>query len=130
MFLIISPEDIVVYQIYTNLIKKEVIYTQEFIVFASLDLMENMEISSNSMYLKTVDKFNEYQVSGFCTAGKMKFVLLYEIKINEESIKSFFYDVYEYYCKCLMNPFIDKNSKIFSAGFDSKVKLAFKKHIG
>jgi len=130
MFLIISPEDIVVYQIYTNLIKKEITYIHELISFASLDLIEINEPTTNSMFLKTVDKFLDYNVSAFSTAGKMKFLLVHEVKINEESLKAFFYEVYEYYAKALLNPFIDKNTKIFSGNFDSKIKQSFKKHIG
>ncbi len=130
MFLIISPEDIVVYQIYTNLIKKEITYIHELISFASLDLIEINEPTTNSMFLKTVDRFLDYNVSAFSTAGKMKFLLVHEVKIGEESLKVFFNEVYEYYAKALLNPFIDKNTKIFSSNFDGKIKQSFKKHIG
>lgn len=129
MFIIVSPEEVVVYQLYTTLIKKEITYLHELISFASLDCIDNVEYSNNGMFLKTVDKFNEYTVTAFITAGKMKFIMLHEGK-NEDSIKSFFYDVYECYCKVLMNPFVDKNSKIFSLSFDNKVKQSFKKYIG
>ena len=131
MFLIVSPEDIVVYQIiYTNLIKKEITFLHELITFASLDIIETSESNSNAMFLKSVDKFNEYTVSAFSSAGKMKLILLHESKISDDSMKAFFYEVYEYYCKALLNPFIDKNTKIFSSNFDNKIKIALKKHIG
>ena len=128
MFLIISPEDVVVYQCYTNLIKKDITFIHELIAFASLDLIDLSELNNSSMYIKLVDKFNESQVSAFVTAGKMRFILLHEGK-NEDSIKLFFQEAYEYYCKVLLNPFIDKQSKIFSDNFNVKIKQAIKKNL-
>lgn len=128
MFLIISPEDTVVYQLYTSLIKKDVTFIHELIAFSSLDLVDISEQNNTNMYVKSVDKFNENIVSAFVTAGKMRFLLLHEGK-NDENIRSFFQDVYEFYCKALLNPFIDKESKIFSQTFDAKVKHLLKKHL-
>lgn len=129
MFIIVSPDDIVVFQLYTTLIKKEISYMHELIAFASIDMIELLENNNNNMFLKGVDKFNENNVTAFITAGKMKFIMLHEGK-NEDAIKHFFYEVYEYYTKALLNPFIDKNSKIFSVSFENKVKSVFKKHLG
>ena len=50
--------------------------------------------------------------------------------ISDDYIKNFFNDVYEYYVKALLNPFIDKNTKINSKVFDEKVKQLMKKHLG
>ena len=127
MFLIISPEDVVVYQLYTNLIKKDISYIEELIIYASLDKVQDKE-SSNSMNLKIIDTFKEKIIMGFLTAGKMRFILMHEGK-SEENVKYFFQEVYEYYCKAILNPFIDKESKIFSTTFDEKVKLSLKKHL-
>lgn len=128
MFIIVSPDGSVVYQMYTNLIKKEVTFLHELIAFASIDIIENQESVSTNMFFKSADKFNEYNVTAFVTAGKMKFIMLHEGK-NEDSIKNFFCDIYEFYCKALLNPFIDKNSKIFSQTFDAKIKLSMKKNL-
>ncbi len=128
MFLIISPQDKVVYQLYTNLIKREITFIHELISFASLDLVDVLEQNKESMYVKSVDKFNENIVSAFVTAGKMRFLLMHEGK-NDDNIKNFFQEVYEYYCKALLNPFIDKESKIFSSSFDIKIKYSLKKHL-
>jgi len=75
-----------------------------------------------------IDMFKEYIVHSFITSGKMRFILLHEGK-NDDSIKYFFQEVYEYYCKALLNPFIDKESVIFSKTFDAKVQNSLKKNL-
>ena len=51
----------------------------------------------------------------------MRFLLLHE-GLSDGSIKNFFNYVYEYYVKALLNPFIDKNTKINSKNFDEQEK--------
>ncbi|CCO27296.1 Trafficking protein particle complex subunit 2 [Rhizoctonia solani AG-1 IB] len=67
---------------------------------ASLDVIEDVMKVNGGMYLKAVDKFNEWTVSAFITPGNMKFILLHDGK-NEESggIKNFFMELWELYVK-------------------------------
>ena len=129
MFMIVSPEDCQVYEKKLSVNKKEINYMHELIAYASLDQVELQEWGTNNMFLKQVDKFNDSTIHCFVTPGRMRFLLLHD-NISEDSIKNFFNDVYENYVKALLNPFIDKNTKINSKIFDEKVQKAMKRYIG
>ncbi|KAJ3998306.1 Sedlin [Lentinula boryana] len=98
----------------------------QMIANASLDAVEDVMRKEGTMYLKGVDKFNEWTVSAFITPGNTKFVLLHETK-NDEGIKSFFLDVWELYVKTMLNPFYSNQQVIRSSTFDSRVRASAKK---
>ncbi|KAI8970290.1 mbp-1 interacting protein-2a [Mycotypha africana] len=97
-------------------------HLNQFIIHAALDVVEEFQWSTNAMYLKSIDRFNEFFVSCFVTAGNVKFMLLHDQK-SEDSIKQFFNEVYELYVKVLMNPFYEKNTTITNSSFDNRIKL-------
>lgn len=99
-----------------------------FILHSSLDLLEDVQWTSNSLYLKTIDNFYNYPISAFLTPGNIKFLLLHESR-GEDSIKGFFNEMYDLYVKTLMNPFYKVDEPIKSKVFDSKVKALAKKYL-
>ncbi|KZW03928.1 transport protein particle complex subunit [Exidia glandulosa HHB12029] len=100
----------------------------QMIAHASLDVIEDVVRTNNGMYLKGVDKFNEWTVSAFVTPGNIKFILLHDGR-NDEGIRAFFSDVWELYVKTTLNPFHMVNTAIKSGIFDVRVKASAKKNL-
>ena len=69
MFMIVSKEDFPVYELQIeNLVKKkEYLQMHEFILHSSLDNIDHIQWTTNNMYLKTVDRFNELSITCLLT---------------------------------------------------------------
>ena len=80
------------------------------------------------MYLKSIDKFNQWFVSAFVTASQARFIIVHDVR-NDDGIKSFFTEMYETFVKHLMNPFYVKDTPIKSPMFEKKAQMYGKKFL-
>ena len=54
--------------------------------------MEEQMLQSSQNFLRVLDKFNDFNVTGFVTSDNLKFLLLHKQR-SEDSIRRFFHDV-------------------------------------
>ncbi|VAH33938.1 unnamed protein product [Triticum turgidum subsp. durum] len=102
--------------------KEDLAYHHQFILHAALDVVQDLAWTTNAMFLRSVDRFNDLVVSVYVTAGHTRFMLLHDSR-SEDGIKSFFQEVHELYIKIFLNPLYLPGSRIASSHFDTK--LAF-----
>lgn len=77
------------------------------------------------MYLKTVDKFNEFNISAYATAANLRLMLVHEAR-NDDGIRNFFTEVHELLIKAMLNPLFNVQ-KQFSIAFDGRVRAIAKR---
>ncbi len=73
-------------------------YLHEFVLHAALDNIDEAIWTTQSCYLKAVDRYYDLTVSAYTTSSLVKFLLLHDSK-NDDGIRSFFHDLHEYYIK-------------------------------
>ncbi|KAJ2115842.1 TRAPP subunit [Coemansia sp. RSA 922] len=103
-------------------------YLNQFIVHAALDLVDDAQFMSTACYLKTIDRYNDWNVSAYVTPSNTRLMLLHEAKADD-AIRLFFTDCHELYLKTLLNPFYEPNTPIQSQAFDVKVNTLAKKYL-
>ncbi|KAL7419072.1 TRAPP subunit [Cryptotrichosporon argae] len=99
----------------------------QMIAHASLDAVEEVREGTGSLYLRAVDRHNEWTVSAFI-ATNVKFILLHDTK-NDDGIRLFFGELWEHYVKTALSPFHTPNTPIRSPAFEAKVRASAKRHL-
>ncbi|KAJ2718407.1 TRAPP subunit [Coemansia sp. Benny D115] len=127
-FAIVGTNDSPLYEAEFGVQRDESKYLNQFIVHAALDLVDDAQFMTNACYLKTVDKYNDWNVAAYVTPSNIRMMLLHENK-GEEPIRGFFTDCHELYLKTLLNPFYEPNTPIQSQVFDTKVNALAKKYL-
>ncbi|EAZ31265.1 hypothetical protein OsJ_15368 [Oryza sativa Japonica Group] len=132
-FAIVSKNDIPIYEAEVGSApkKEDLAYQHQFILHAALDVVQDLAWSTNAMFLKSVDRFNDLVVSVyfylynnivfFNLMTHARFMLLHDSR-SEDGIKSFFQEVHELYIKIFLNPLYLPGSRITSSHFDTKVR--------
>ncbi|EDO08222.1 hypothetical protein BBOV_III006610 [Babesia bovis T2Bo] len=118
-----------------------------FVAHQALDVIDDMIWSNPSMYLKEVDVFDCLAVWAFVSTSNIRFLLVTRAsawkKVESspddnlpmpepppcDSIRAFFKEVHELYCKHLYNPLYKPNDGIYSTEFNIRVKRIAMKHL-
>ena len=93
-----------------------------------MDPMEEQMLQSSQNFLRVLDKFNDFNVTGFVTSDNLKFLLLHKQR-SEDSIRRFFHDVRDLYLKVLLNPFYDPKTLISNSQFEARVQSLARLHL-
>eukprot|EP00040_Diaphanoeca_grandis_P018463 m.97126 g.97126 ORF g.97126 m.97126 type:complete len:147 (-) comp26949_c0_seq1:285-725(-) len=110
--------------------KDDLRYLHQFITNKALDSVPDLIWTTQSMYLKVIDDFNDFYVSAFLTAGGVKMLLLHDRAIsNTDGIKNFFSEVHEVYVKALLNPLYDPGLKLEAKDLRTKVRVYAKRYL-
>mmetsp|Transcript_43908 Transcript_43908/g.113439 ORF Transcript_43908/g.113439 Transcript_43908/m.113439 type:complete len:147 (+) Transcript_43908:97-537(+) len=102
-------------------------HLDQFVIHAALDLVDELVWTTSSPFLRVVDKFNDFHVSAYCTAGHYRFMLLHKNR-NEENIRGFFSELHDLFIKAVLSPFYTPNSRIESPVFNQKVYAAARRY--
>ena len=78
MFVMVPHGDTPIYEAEFSRKKEENRHLNQFIVHSALDMVDQAMWNTNSMFLKTVDKFNESLVTAFVTAGGIRLMMLHD----------------------------------------------------
>ncbi|EME29062.1 Trafficking protein particle complex subunit 2 [Galdieria sulphuraria] len=128
-FVIVSPQDQLLYEATFPPVSQtdETAHLREFILFASLDILEQVVWSTRDFYLKAIDRFNDQIIYGLVTASSVRLLLVSDGK-SEEAVKNFLQEAYELYVKLALNPFFEPCKPILSTSFHERIQKLGKKY--
>ncbi|OEL21856.1 hypothetical protein BAE44_0017127, partial [Dichanthelium oligosanthes] len=91
---------------FTLHLKEDLSYHHQFILHAALDVVQDLAWTTNAMFLKSVDRFNDLVVSVYVTAVSLFTVV-----------------------QIFLNPLYLPGSRITSSHFDTKVRALARKYL-
>ncbi len=101
----------------------------QFLLHASLDMVDMQQWTTNATYLKVVDRHNEQMITAYVTPGGARLLVLHDTR-NEEGLRLFCTEVHDHYCRLLLNPFYAAGAKITSKEFDARVRASARRFLG
>lgn len=104
------------------------LFFKQLVANAALDMVEEFQWRTKHMFLKCVDRCEQWFVLAFVTPSLAKFVLVCD-RMNEQEIRLFFFEVLELFIKYTMNPFYDDGARIESERFAEKVGICGRKYL-
>ncbi|TIA89320.1 hypothetical protein E3P99_02104 [Wallemia hederae] len=93
----------------------------DLVAHASLDVIEDVQTKSSSI-------FNGWSVSAFVTPTDTRFILLHQVR-NDDNIRLFFQECWEAYLKTLLNPFYTPTDTIRTPAFSEKLQKSARKYL-
>lgn len=131
-FAIINPNDYLLYETHffnvQQTAEEDPIFQKQFVIHAALDLVDRLQWRTQNMFLKSVDKYDQWYVSAFVAPSVVRFMVVHDV-INEVGIRSFFYEVLDVFIKFCLNPFYEDSTKIRSEDFHKKVQICGKRYL-
>ncbi|XP_021911004.1 trafficking protein particle complex subunit 2, partial [Carica papaya] len=112
----------------TSCQREDAAQLHQFILHAALDIVQDLAWTTSAMFLKAIDRFNEFVLVVFVFIIHTRLMLLHDSR-NDDGIKSFFQEVHELYVKILLNPLYLPGSRITSSHFDTKVRALARKYL-
>ncbi|KAA6376810.1 MAG: putative trafficking protein particle complex subunit 2 [Streblomastix strix] len=96
----------------------------QFLVFASLDCVDEQVWQGTNLFLRTVDVSESGRILAYVTPGHARFLLFTDNSDSkvEQLAETFFKEIHEQYIKVILNPLYEYNSQIISPKFDAYVQ--------
>lgn len=113
---------------YQQVAEQDLAFLKQFVAHAALDLIDQLQWHTQNLFLKCVDKYNDWFVSAFVAPSLVRLVLVHDHR-HELGIRNFFNDVFEMYINLSMNPFYEDGAKIQSEDFGRRVEISFKRFL-
>lgn len=122
-FCIVTRDDGLIYDKDIDLADKiRVNAIAQFVVHASLDMVDIKSDLCSDMFLGKVDEFGAYHISAFVTATRTRFLLLFDPSLlSENAISAFFNGARTLFAKARQNPFYADGEVLASDWFDAEI---------